>query len=135
MGFAITIQSNYLFIHSQFDWHRDSDYYQDLEDRMEPTVACWTCLDNVAESNGTVELVDFKGQPYVFEATAGSILFMSNRLLHKSTGNATSKFRRAFMPQYSKQPMMKSNQCLAIQCDSVCLSYLHLSREKLPEFT
>ncbi|CAO3637077.1 unnamed protein product [Mucor hiemalis] len=111
---------------SQFEWHKDSDYYDDSRHRDENTVACWTALDNVEEHNGTVEIIDFQGRNEMIHASAGSILFMSNKLRHKSTGNASSKFRRAFMPQFSTKPIVyydkqhlpPSDQCVgyAVPC-------------------
>ncbi|KAI7897799.1 uncharacterized protein BX663DRAFT_527226 [Cokeromyces recurvatus] len=106
---------------SQFAWHRDSDYYDDVRHRQEPTVACWTALDDVNRFNGTVELVDFQNNSYLLEVPAGSILFMSHRLLHHSTSNSSpQKFRRAYMAQFSKQPLVyfdkKEDLPLASRC-------------------
>lgn len=39
---------------------------------------------------------------------------MSSHLLHKSGGNASSKFRRVFMPQYSKKPLLDPQTSLPI---------------------
>ncbi|KAG1169290.1 hypothetical protein G6F70_008912 [Rhizopus microsporus] len=76
--------------YSQFVWHRDSDYYHDTSIKNQMTVACWTALDDVNRVNGTVIVED----GHVVEIPAGSILFMSSHLLHKSTGNASTQFRR-----------------------------------------
>ncbi|KAI8374231.1 uncharacterized protein BYT42DRAFT_395923 [Radiomyces spectabilis] len=110
---------------SQFAWHRDSDYYADAALQDEPTVACWTTLDPVDADNGSIALSAFGSTgpsiTQVVEAPAGSIVFMSNKLFHKSTGNATSKFRRVFMPQYSARPLLETNtsRCvaLAVPCE------------------
>lgn len=91
---------------TQFQWHRDSDYYDDDRHKDESTIACWTALDKVEEHNGTVEIIDFQGNKKVIYASPGSILFMSNKLLHKSTGNSSRLFRRAFMPQFSSRPIL-----------------------------
>ncbi|KAG9304938.1 hypothetical protein G9A89_003106 [Geosiphon pyriformis] len=40
-------------------------------------------------------------QPIVLEVKAGTIVFLSGFVRHCSFGNASSHFRRAFMPQYS----------------------------------
>ncbi|KAI8977577.1 hypothetical protein BDF20DRAFT_875607 [Mycotypha africana] len=113
---------------SQFVWHKDSDYYDDVRHRKEWTVACWTALDDVGASNGTVELKDFQGGERMLEAPAGSILFMSSQLLHKSEGNGSAAFRRAFMTQFSTKPLLHygrdhlplAAQCvgLAVPCDT-----------------
>lgn len=107
---------------SAFTWHRDSDYYHDIKIRSQPSIACWTALDEVNESNGTVVLEDQS----IMTMPAGSILFMSSQLIHKSAGNSTNLFRRAFMPQFSTVPFVDSDkshlplseQCLglAIKC-------------------
>lgn len=39
--------------------------------------------------------------PVLVEVPAGSIVFLSGWVRHCSMGNSSSKFRRAFMPQYS----------------------------------
>ncbi|KAG2215662.1 hypothetical protein INT45_002765, partial [Circinella minor] len=108
---------------SQFAWHQDSDY---LDPRLQSqsTVACWIALDSVDESNGTIMISDLEnphGEPFPVIVPAGSIVFMSNRLRHKSTGNTSSRFRRVFMPQYSLNPLMSIDNNekaigLAIQC-------------------
>jgi ectoine hydroxylase-related dioxygenase (phytanoyl-CoA dioxygenase family) len=104
---------------------QDSDYYTDIRHQQESTIACWTALDPVNENNGTVQLVDFLGQSLVLQAPAGTVLFMSNQLLHKSTGNSSKTFRRAYMAQYSKKPLLvnsdgalEASQCigLAVKC-------------------
>lgn len=101
--------------YSQFAWHRDSDYYHDTSIKNQVTIACWTALDDVNRLNGTVIVED----DHVVEIPAGSILFMSSHLLHKSTGNTSTQFRRAFMPQFSSLPILdktKSHLPLAEQC-------------------
>ena len=93
--------------YSQFVWHRDSDYYHDTSIKNQMTVACWTALDDVNRVNGTVIVED----GHVVEIPAGSILFMSSHLLHKSTGNASTQFRRVFMPQFSTLPILDKTKC------------------------
>ncbi|KAI9246199.1 hypothetical protein BY458DRAFT_528133 [Sporodiniella umbellata] len=107
---------------SDFDWHKDSDYYRDRRVREKCSIACWTALNDVNELNGTLVLQDHT----LVDVPAGSIVFMSSHLLHKSTGNKTSLFRRAFMPQFSTEPFVDldkphlplSERCLglAINC-------------------
>ncbi|KAF7730260.1 hypothetical protein EC973_002503 [Apophysomyces ossiformis] len=93
---------------SQFAWHRDSDYLSPTLQKQH-TVACWIALDPVTLENGTLLVESLKnGETTVVEVAAGSIVFMSNRVRHKSTGNKSALFRRAFMPQYSTQPMQDS---------------------------
>ncbi|KAL0086812.1 hypothetical protein F4703DRAFT_1927667 [Phycomyces blakesleeanus] len=111
--------------YSQFAWHRDSDYL-DPSLQNESSVACWTALDPVNCKNGSLLLGDIKdngsgkGNGVSLDLPAGSIVFMSNRLLHKSTGNASALFRRVFMPQYSLKPFYDTEKAgyvgLAIKC-------------------
>ncbi|KAI8879188.1 hypothetical protein K501DRAFT_257217 [Backusella circina FSU 941] len=113
---------------SQFVWHRDSDYYEQMNLQEEPTIACWTALDAVDQTNGTVVIgsLSDKNTTKVVTAPAGSVLFMSSKLFHHSTGNSSDKFRRAYMPQYSIRPLVYPNkggiplsqQCvgLAVKC-------------------
>ncbi|KAI9250581.1 hypothetical protein BDA99DRAFT_522886 [Phascolomyces articulosus] len=92
---------------SRFEWHQDSDYLgPQLQNQS--TVACWIALDPVDEFNGTIMLCDLRephGEPVKVIVPAGSVVFMSNQLRHKSTGNKSSRFRRVFMPQYSLNPL------------------------------
>lgn len=76
-------------------------------------------MDTVNEKNGTIEIKDFLGNQEIICVPAGSIVFMSDQLLHKSTGNASNKFRRAYMTQFSASPLLYNDgQCvgLAINC-------------------
>ena len=67
------------------------------------------------------DLESSNAEPFPVVVPAGSIVFMSNRLRHKSTGNTSSRFRRVFMPQYSLNPLLSIDNeekavGLAIQC-------------------
>ncbi|KAI8988875.1 hypothetical protein BDB01DRAFT_833911 [Pilobolus umbonatus] len=104
----------------------DSDYYNNHQLQNESTIACWTALDPVNPMNGTVEIGSLHSQDSyqesrVADIPAGSILFMSNRLPHRSTGNASSKFRRAYMPQYSTHPLTAHNPASS-SCQYVALA-------------
>ncbi|ORY93267.1 hypothetical protein BCR43DRAFT_496615 [Syncephalastrum racemosum] len=103
--------------HSQFAWHRDSDYLK-REQQEEETIACWIALDDMSQKNGTLLVRPLgqggNNQDEWVETRAGSIVFMSNRLLHKSIGNPSSQFRRAYMPQYSAKPF--GSVGLAVEC-------------------
>ncbi|ORX60490.1 hypothetical protein DM01DRAFT_1404747 [Hesseltinella vesiculosa] len=105
---------------STFQWHRDSDYYQDAKCRKEPTIACWIALDDVDEHNGTLYLGTMADKHseahghHVVNIPAGSIVFMNCRLWHKSLGNESSLFRRAFMPQFCKRPVIDPDTNLPV---------------------
>ncbi|KAI9251119.1 hypothetical protein EDC94DRAFT_622292 [Helicostylum pulchrum] len=106
---------------SSFAWHRDSDYYRDDRHRDICSIACWTALDSVTEHNGTIEIEDFLGTHHTICAEAGTIVFMSDQLVHKSTCNLSSKFRRVYMNQFSASPLYhldSDQQCLALAVPS-----------------
>ncbi|RCI05788.1 hypothetical protein CU098_013130 [Rhizopus stolonifer] len=62
---------------SDFAWHKDSDYYHDVRARVQPSIACWTALDDVDGLNGTLILQD----DTLVEMASGSIVFMSKERL------------------------------------------------------
>ncbi|KAG0185412.1 hypothetical protein DFQ28_009382 [Apophysomyces sp. BC1034] len=104
---------------SRFAWHRDSDYLSPSLQK-EHTLACWIALDPVSLINGTLTVEDLENdETTVIDVPAGSIVFMANHLRHKSTGNRSALFRRAFMPQYSTRPMQDDSAKyvgLALRC-------------------
>ncbi|KAI9363665.1 hypothetical protein BD770DRAFT_469604 [Pilaira anomala] len=101
---------------SSFEWHRDSDYYKEQSHREIPSVACWTALDEVTEENGTIQIIDFLGLSTTIRVPSSTVVFMSDKLLHKSTNNTTLKFRRVYMVQFSTAPLliMPDHQPLAL---------------------
>ncbi|KAL1932169.1 hypothetical protein VTP01DRAFT_9225 [Rhizomucor pusillus] len=101
---------------SRFAWHRDSDYLEQ-ELQQKPTVACWIALDPVDESNGTILIQDAASS---INVPANSIVFMSNRLVHKSAGNASNRFRRVFMPQYSAKPLTRNAAPVGLAVPCTC---------------
>ncbi|KAG2228982.1 hypothetical protein INT48_007273, partial [Thamnidium elegans] len=106
---------------TSFAWHRDSDYYQDDRHRDIRSIACWTALDSVTEHNGTIEIRDFLGTHHTICAEAGTIVYMSDQLVHKSTCNLSSKFRRVYMNQFSASPLYyldSDEQCVALAVPS-----------------
>ncbi|ORZ17691.1 hypothetical protein BCR42DRAFT_490404 [Absidia repens] len=109
---------------SEFAWHCDSDYYREVSLQNELTVACWIALDDVNENNGTLlvgplndKSADTNANQQIKEIInipAGSVVFMSSHIHHKSTGNASSRFRRVFMPQYSSRPLLNPQSFLPV---------------------
>lgn len=45
---------------------------------------------------------------------------MSNRLVHKSAGNASNRFRRVFMPQYSAKPLTRNAAPVGLAVPCTC---------------
>ncbi|PIA17666.1 hypothetical protein COEREDRAFT_40552, partial [Coemansia reversa NRRL 1564] len=101
---------------AEFAWHQDILYFS-TEQQTHSILSIWTPLDNVSEANGTVLIDPFPDssspaiypslspsgtrKPVVATMSAGSALFMDGRVRHCSTGNASSSFRTAYMPQFS----------------------------------
>ena len=127
----------------KFSWHQDSGYVKaaDPETTHEPYLTCWTNLDDVDESNGTVyllphsragsknkifehtqeqgtnDLVGYEGEDPGDPVTvpAGSIVCFSSTTLHRSGANSTDQMRRVFLTQYTKTPIRKKDGSLWAQ--------------------
>lgn len=123
---------------SRFAWHQDSGYvgYPHRE-----YLSCWIALDDVDEGNGTISVLPWSragadpravrahrredgtndmvgydgpdpGIPVV--AAAGTLVAFSSRLLHRSGANATDRLRRAWLVQYTAEPMHRPDGGLQI---------------------
>jgi len=113
---------------TRFEWHQDSGY---VGYPHPPYLTCWCALDDVDSSNGTVWLLPYgragtreivphrkdagtsdlvgyfgpdDGIPVV--APAGSIACFSSTLFHRSGPNTTPRLRRAYIVQYSPEPIL-----------------------------
>lgn len=116
---------------TKFGWHQDSGY---VGYEHTTYLTAWCALDDVSEENGTVYLLpyDRAGTRDVVphrkdEATndmvgyfgsdpgipvivpAGSIACFSSTLFHRSGANMTDKLRRAYVVQYSAQPILSED--------------------------
>ncbi|KAG2176342.1 hypothetical protein INT43_005576 [Umbelopsis isabellina] len=88
---------------SSFRWHTDGEYLPADEQHIN-SVACWTALDEVDQNNGSLTIRPMDGGADMeIKVPAGSIVFISNRVVHKSTPNNSRRFRRVYMPQYSSK--------------------------------
>jgi ectoine hydroxylase-related dioxygenase (phytanoyl-CoA dioxygenase family) len=112
----------------RFGWHQDSGF---IGWPHEPYLTCWIPLDDVHAENGTVWLLPYSragtraavehirdpetndligyvgddpGDPLILPA--GSIACFSSTVFHRSGPNATGRMRRAFVAQYSAQPIL-----------------------------
>lgn len=117
---------------TRFEWHQDSGY---VGYPHPPYLTCWCALDDVDSSNGTVHLLPYgragtrevvphrkdagtndlvgyfgadAGIP-VF-APAGSIACFSSTLFHRSGPNTTPRLRRAYIVQYSPEPILMEDR-------------------------
>jgi ectoine hydroxylase-related dioxygenase (phytanoyl-CoA dioxygenase family) len=115
----------------KFSWHQDSGY---IGHEHRPYLTCWIALDDVDESNGTVRVLPFSragthqrvehrvedgsndkvgyfgddlGEPII--APAGSIAVFSSVTFHTSGQNGSNRPRRAYIAQYSAEPVMSDD--------------------------
>jgi len=113
----------------KFSWHQDSGY---LGFSHEPYVTCWAAVDDMSIENGTAYVLPFstvgirslvehirnpetgdkvgyfgseRGVPVV--APAGSLAVFSSLTFHCSGANTTDRMRRAYVTQYSSEPIIK----------------------------
>jgi ectoine hydroxylase-related dioxygenase (phytanoyl-CoA dioxygenase family) len=112
-----------------FSWHQDSGY---LGFFHPPYVTVWAAVDDMSEENGTAYVLPFStvgirtlvehirdpktgdkigyfgkepGLPAV--VPAGSLVVFSSVTFHRSGPNHTDRLRRAYVTQYSPQPIYK----------------------------
>ena len=122
----------------KFSWHQDSGY---LGYENKPYVTCWCALDDMSEENGTIYVLPFSragtkdllphetdnkindkvgyfgddpGIPVI--VPAGSIAVFSSHLLHRSGFNTSQNFRRAWIAQYSAEPIHKKDSDEILYC-------------------
>ena len=113
---------------ASFAWHQDSAY---VGFEHEPYVSVWIALDDTTVDNGAVyvleqdltrgpgivphewnkdgkELVGYQGQDSGIAAIveAGSMVIFSSLTLHRSSPNVTDARRRAYLAQYSPNPII-----------------------------
>ena len=117
---------------THFGWHQDSGY---VGYPHPPYLTCWCALDDMSEANGTVyllpydragtrdvvphvrdagnnDLVGYTGpDPGVaVEVPAGSIACFSSTVFHRSGSNTMPMLRRAYIVQYSSEPILTSDR-------------------------
>ena len=121
----------------KFAWHQDSGYVKfiDRENVHKPYLTCWCALDDMSAANGTIsvlphdvigtrnnvldhvsekgtnDLVGYHGdEPGVeINVPKGSIVVFSSTSLHRSSANKTDRRRRAYLAQYSSEPIYSSS--------------------------
>ena len=113
----------------KFSWHQDSGY---LGFPHRPYVTVWAAVDDMTEENGTAYVLPFStveirslvehtrdeetgdkvgyfgrepGVPAV--VPAGSLVVFSSLSFHRSGANLTDKMRRAYVTQYSPEPIYR----------------------------
>ena len=111
----------------KFSWHQDSGY---LGFNHRPYVTVWAAVDDMTVENGTVDVLPFSTvgirslvehirDPETGDKTgyfgkepgvtaivpAGSLAVFSSLTFHRSGANTTDKMRRAYVTQYSPEPI------------------------------
>ncbi len=113
----------------KFSWHQDSGY---LGFSHRPYVTVWAAVDDMSEENGTAYVLPYStvgirslvehirdeetgdkvgyfgkepGIPAV--VPAGSLVVFSSLTFHRSGSNTTDKMRRAYVTQYSSEPIYR----------------------------
>jgi ectoine hydroxylase-related dioxygenase (phytanoyl-CoA dioxygenase family) len=113
----------------KFSWHQDSGY---LDFNHKPYVTVWAAVDDMFIENGTAYVLPWskcgirtrvehirdpdtgdkvgyfgseEGIPAI--VPAGSLVVFSSLTFHRSGANTTDKMRRAYVTQYSSEPLYK----------------------------
>ncbi len=113
----------------QFSWHQDGGY---LGFPHTPYVTVWAAVDDMTIENGTAYVLPFStvgirslvehirnpetgdkvgyfgsepGIPAI--VPAGSLVVFSSLTFHRSGANTTSRMRRAYVTQYSTEPILR----------------------------
>ena len=113
----------------KFSWHQDSGY---LDFNHKPYVTVWAAVDDMTIENGTAYVLPWskcgirsrvehirdaetgdkvgyfgseEGVPAI--VPAGSLVVFSSLTFHRSGANTTSRMRRAYVTQYSAEPLYK----------------------------
>ncbi len=122
-----------------FGWHQDHGYVDAYGyGHYPPNLSVWTALDDMTEANGALEVISSTTRRFdavppheqdqhgnfvadfgdatgtILEVPAGSLILMSGLLPHRSGVNATDAIRRAYLCQFSPQPVV-DDQGQAIQ--------------------
>lgn len=113
---------------SAFGWHQDSGY---VGFDHKPYISVWISIDETTDENGPVFVLpkdlrsDISIVPHHWDADAkemvgydgpdpgvgavvpaGSLVLFSSVTLHRSSRNTTDKARRAYLAQYSAEPLL-----------------------------
>ena len=96
-----------------FKWHRDSDSLVNAGISLDNIsyISIWVPLDDVTRENGCLfvkPMMHDGCDPVPLELPRGSAVIMSHLLFHMSGPNTTLFQRRAWMPQFSSQPILTS---------------------------
>jgi ectoine hydroxylase-related dioxygenase (phytanoyl-CoA dioxygenase family) len=135
-------------------WHQDSSYLDYVGcGQYPPNLGVWVALDDVTAENGALrvlpfsvldvrevvphdltkpwtsdEVVDFgRRDGILLPVPAGSIVVTSGALPHASDPNRTDEPRRAYLIQYSRQPVLKDGKPV-----QMAVPFLHGGVRRVP---
>lgn len=118
-------------------WHQDSSYLDHMGcGHYPPNLSVWVALDDMTRENGALrvlpfstldvrrvvrhdlekdwtsdEVVDFgRHEGLLLEVPAGSVVAFDGALPHASDPNRTTQVRRAYLIQYSREPVQKEGK-------------------------
>lgn len=134
----------------KFGWHQDGGY---IGFPHRPYLSCWVALDDMSLANGTIsvlpyaraggsevklhtkevgtnDMVGYHGTDPgdVVEIPAGSIVVFSSQCFHKSGANTTPALRRAYLCQYSAEPICKADGSLQLNADPFLVNGVNVSK-------
>ncbi len=134
----------------RFGWHQDGGY---VGYPHKPYLSCWIALDDMSDANGTISILPYARaggpaiKPHVKEAgtndmvgyhgtdigdlveiTAGSMAVFSSQTFHKSGANTTPALRRAYLCQYTSEPLHKPDGSLQICADPFLVGGVNIAR-------
>lgn len=114
-----------------FGWHQDHGYVDAYGyGHYPPNLSIWTALDDMTAENGALEALAFSSRRFdsvppheqdehgnfvadfgadsgtLLPVPAGSLILMSGLLPHRSGLNASGAIRRAYLCQFSPQPIV-----------------------------
>jgi ectoine hydroxylase-related dioxygenase (phytanoyl-CoA dioxygenase family) len=122
-------------------WHQDSSYLDYVGcGHYPPNLSVWIALDDMTSESGALrvlpfsvldvrkviphdltkpwtsdDVVDFGGRDGILlTMPAGSIVAMDGALPHASDTNRTARPRRAYLVQYSRQPVLKDGKTVQL---------------------
>ncbi len=134
----------------KFGWHQDGGYigYQHT-----PYLSCWVALDDMSAANGTISVLPYDRaggtaiRNHIKEAgtndmvgyhgedpgdlvviPAGSIVVFSSQTFHKSGANTSNALRRAYLCQYTAEPLYKPDGTLQICADPFIVDGVNVTR-------
>jgi ectoine hydroxylase-related dioxygenase (phytanoyl-CoA dioxygenase family) len=114
-----------------FGWHQDHGYVDAYGyGHYPPNLSVWTALDDMTQKNGALEVISFTSKRFdavpphhqdehgnfvadfgsfpeqILEVPAGSLIVLSGLLPHRSGLNGADEIRRAYLCQFSPQPVV-----------------------------